>query len=375
VDELTVSAENDATVDLPIHADLALGASQGALAAGALDGGAGLEDGFAFLRDAERQTVEAGATAHAVARDGQRSLDVWTRSDDDTEWWRVRAPGPPGSGNRYFRVLRSRGREVRHRMVVAWSPNVIGVEIADDLRVTLSDGMAHTHRRADGGWRVEISGVVRGAVELRGRIPPPTQASSNALVDHPKLSLRRDRPRTIELGESHYRRSEATWREAGAPTASVTLRAGDRTLDLTIAVPRSDRTFAPPDAVNRYDNEHPDINGDGVQLHLRSQSAVSSWMLIPERGSENVRMRAIGAQTPAVTPPRASWSSSENGYRMHIELASMPEALDVVVNEMPAGRVRRRGQLVLSGADGEFVYLRGDRHDAGRLLHLQIDDE
>jgi hypothetical protein len=62
------------------------------------------------------------------------------------------------------------------------------------------------------------------------------------------------------------------------------------------------------------------------------------------------------------------------GYEMDIDLAVMPRAIDVIVNEMPADRERRRGQLVMSGADGEFVYLRGDRHDADRLVNLQIDD-
>jgi hypothetical protein len=45
----------------------------------------------------------------------------------------------------------------------------------------------------------------------------------------------------------------------------------------------------------------------------------------------------------------------------------------VVVNEIPPGRERRRGQLVLGGADGEWVYLRGDRHDPSRMLSILID--
>jgi hypothetical protein len=47
---------------------------------------------------------------------------------------------------------------------------------------------------------------------------------------------------------------------------------------------------------------------------------------------------------------------------------------DVLVNETAPGRERRRGQLVLSGAQGEFVYLRGDRHDSPRLIPLMILD-
>jgi hypothetical protein len=52
-----------------------------------------------------------------------------------------------------------------------------------------------------------------------------------------------------------------------------------------------------------------------------------------------------------------------------------PFAIDVVVNERPRSRERRRGQLVMSGAAGEFVYLRGDRHEPERLITLRISDD
>jgi hypothetical protein len=51
-----------------------------------------------------------------------------------------------------------------------------------------------------------------------------------------------------------------------------------------------------------------------------------------------------------------------------------PLAIDLIVNEVPRGRMRRRGQLVMSGAQGEFVYLRGDRHEVDRLIPLRISD-
>ena len=46
--------------------------------------------------------------------------------------------------------------------------------------------------------------------------------------------------------------------------------------------------------------------------------------------------------------------------------------IDVLVNEKPRDRVRRRGQLVMSGARDEFVYLRGDRHDRQRLIPFTL---
>jgi site-specific DNA recombinase len=51
---------------------------------------------------------------------------------------------------------------------------------------------------------------------------------------------------------------------------------------------------------------------------------------------------------------------------------SAPIKLDVIVNETAPGRERRRGQLVMSGAEGEFVYLAGDRHDPSRLLPFVV---
>ena len=51
----------------------------------------------------------------------------------------------------------------------------------------------------------------------------------------------------------------------------------------------------------------------------------------------------------------------------------LPIALDVLVNETSAGRERRRGQLVMSGAPGEFVYLAGDRHDPARLIGFVLE--
>jgi hypothetical protein len=383
LDELRVSAPPDATVDLPLHADVQLDSSAGDVVAATLEGGTGLEDGFRFLRDTTRQVIERGRTIQGIATAGREQLSVWARSESDTEWWRARAPGPPGRGDVYFRVLRTRGSDVRHRLVLAWSPEVTGVEISDDVRVSLSNGIVHTHRRTKHGWSIDVGGAP-ARIELGGRRPVsavviPSEShhvipsEARDLQSRTKLILRHNEPRRIELGEEHYRRSESSWRDAGSPTAIVTLVAGTTSLLAKIAVPHSDQTFAMADAVNRYDNEQPDINGDGVQLHILTPSGPAGWMLIPERGSTSVRVRPIGSAV-AAPPPRAAWKAMNTGYELELELSPIPDAIDVIVNEMPAGRERRRGQLVLSGSHDDFVYLRGDRQEADRLLTLVIDD-
>jgi hypothetical protein len=74
----------------------------------------------------------------------------------------------------------------------------------------------------------------------------------------------------------------------------------------------------------------------------------------------------------------AHWRETDSGWALSARIVLPPGAsqvdLDVIVNEIAPGRARRRGQLVLSGAEGEFVYLRGDRHDPGRLLHFDLAD-
>jgi hypothetical protein len=95
-------------------------------------------------------------------------------------------------------------------------------------------------------------------------------------------------------------------------------------------------------------------------------------MLVPEQDSAQVRVRPIGAAVGEA--PRAAWKLVGDGYQLDMELLPIPRAIDVIVNEMPAGRARRRGQLVMRGASGEFVYLRGDRDEADRLIPLRVDD-
>ena len=126
---------------------------------------------------------------------------------------------------------------------------------------------------------------------------------------------------------------------------------------------------------NELDNEPCSINGDSVQLYARSGTTSVGALLVPN--AEGRSADALGvdgwANTMSVV---ASWEPSARGYRLTAVLAVEPHAediwLDVIVNEAAPGRARRRGQLVLSGAAGEFVYLRGDRHEPVRLLRFLL---
>ncbi|HEX4935300.1 MAG TPA: hypothetical protein VFV33_19100, partial [Gemmatimonadaceae bacterium] len=148
-----------------------------------------------------------------------------------------------------------------------------------------------------------------------------------------------------------------------------------RTLTIVARVHAGDAVFAPADAVNPYDNEHPDTMGAGMQLYLRSGDQRASWMLVPETGS-GVRVRAI---EPAAGwgAPTGRWAQlPDDTYEVEIDVTLPPKLerqpldLDLIINETTRGRLRRRGQLVLTGAHGEWVYLRGDRHDGRRWIRI-----
>lgn len=182
------------------------------------------------------------------------------------------------------------------------------------------------------------------------------------------------------MGEKHYRRSELAWKDAGAPTARVHLIAAGGVLLVRVDVRKPEPlSFAPARERNELDNEPPDINSDGLQIHLASVepgSPASSWLLVPERNDARVRVRGSDG-APRI---EASWQATATGYALRCEIPLTAEMrhggfdLDLIVNEISPDRERRRGQLVLSGADGEWIYLRGDRQPRESFVPFVLGD-
>jgi hypothetical protein len=186
-------------------------------------------------------------------------------------------------------------------------------------------------------------------------------------------------PLVVPLGERHYRRSEPTWSEAESPSATVAVsRAEAGVILVEVTVPRSHRIFVGPDVENPLDNELASINGDGVQLYALAERSGGAWLLVPDAGGHSVHQIPIEGWGDGIAAD-ATWRVVPGGYaltaRVQFPPATREIGLDVIVNEAAPGRARRRGQLVLSGARGEFVYLRGDRHDPVRLLRFSLSDD
>jgi hypothetical protein len=356
-----------------------------------LSGGQTPEDGFEFLRATQRTRASSTGAIHLESRAQNTALDVWLDAGAPVEWWRATAPGPPGKGEQRFHLARLHGRKGGMRSVWSWTGAVAGTDFGEDqVEVTLADGSRHVHARRDRGWHVDLlTGSARSSIDLGGwRDEPAAPVAAIGLYGDattetsPRASTPLTLPRTFRLGEGHYRRSEESWRDAGAPTATVRVVWTGEELRIEADVAKTgDLVFVPADAVNRYDNEPADINGDGLQLYLRTSRGEGAWVCVPHGRDGTVRVRGIPGWG-TLTAPRARWRKTERGYSVDLAIA-MPEApsgdsprlveLDVIVNETVPDRERRRGQLVLSGAAGEFAYLAGDRHDPARLLPFVLE--
>ena len=388
VDRVEWRADRDVTFDLPMHLDGDM--VENLWKKDKLVGGSGLEDGFEFISKAE--TMKGGEERQLVMGD---DVDAMVDIDVPHEWWRVTAPGPPNSPERTFMLVRAHGARGVITSVWSWTGRVMLYDVSNDsLEISVAIGKRLKHRLVSDEWHVEASDGNRIVLGGGRRVEPSfgsyTEDRRIAVKLIPELGhdasigdlLTSGTGLRFELGRSQYRRTEVTWEDAGSPTATVMIAATGSELLVEVTVNSGEPNFAVAQSSNALDNEHPDTNSDGVQLHLRASDdgdriLAASWLMVPVPDSPEVRVS--GREDATDIPMSASWRRTGNGWQL---LARIPReslgsanaaiGLDVIVNEMPLTRERRRGQLVMSAMNPGWAYLRGDRQDPDQLVPMMV---
>ncbi len=316
-------------------------------------------------------------------------------SDVDATLWRAGTIGPPAGRPHGLTSLRQRGLCGMSLRVLTGPDGLRDLRVGDGglslTAVTVAGESWELVRQATGWDVTRISGAESARLELRGarsadsRVATPfAAAGASAQLGITRLHLDGSKPQAAEylavlLGESNYRPTEDSWREAGSPTARFMLGMSNTSRALHIsAVVELNRpsAFAEASDHNPLDNEPADTNSDGVQFHWRSfvTGTWNSILAVPD--GEEVRLTVISGTADGIT---ASWhgGASPISYIVTFELPwpglSTLLECDCIINERPPGRERRRGQLVLSGAHGESAYLRGARQSPDRALRFALD--
>jgi hypothetical protein len=299
--------------------------------------------------------------------------------------------------------------------VWSWGASVTSVRLMPGsepplIQVATVEGTVARHSPTDAGWHIALEArhatssidlekfaspkvATEDGVRPPGAIPTPLHIPLvattvddvrvvNALASgsHAKPGHVISGALRFSLGERHYVRTEQSWQEAGQPVAVVQV-ASTREAIVVDVLSRTGPIIVPLEHdENLLDNERRDVNADGVQVHigqLERERWEAGWLLVP--AAELFPLARVSELEPGTHSVHATWTPTADGWamRLSIPICEVPFVRDhafimeVVVNERPAERQRRRGQLVLSGGGG-FGYLRGDRRDPALALHFRL---
>jgi hypothetical protein len=186
-----------------------------------------------------------------------------------------------------------------------------------------------------------------------------------------------DRAR-LDLRRGHYRRSEQRYGERGEFSAQVAVFAVADRLCFACDVRKTKVHFRQVDEPDpELDNERPDIHSDGIQFYV-GMGEWRGFVAVPVPDSDGLSVRPVGGMQADAEAVQGAWQRTKHGYRIVVAVSigravQRGESIPVqfVVNEMYADRVRRAGQLVLSGGGG-WVYLRGDREHPGSAVLAEV---
>ncbi len=385
LDVVQLSAAHDRTMELPWHV-------AGSLQTGVVEPS---DRTFSeFAHDVRKIALDdaGGWTVTATEKGQQLALSF----AGGGELFLADGPGLPGGPEQAFLVRRGTGHDVLFVTVLGSGTAAAQVSIEGGTITVEHHGDRHVHVLLNDGWEVQTGG---GRVRLNGKLlrqppfeplltrvrndpvrgtamrvpaPPALDGSLDAFDDSMPLILDHD---------DQYRRGESPYPGPDVFSARVLANWDEEALYLGVEVRTDEPEFRPGNAEPlNLDNEPDDINSAGVQLYLQGlEGELWGVLVVPETGG-TLRVSTVPETTAVPGEVTGAWQRTDRGYTVTLALApafwrdlSFMEEIrfDLAVNEMHPGRQRRAGQLIWSGGGG-WVYLRGDRQEAGSLGVLDL---
>ena len=356
--------------------------------------------------------------AHARAR-------LWVGTSHRATVSRGVAPAMPGQGDVQRHWITTQAPQGRVISLWSWPTGNAPLGTVESValtaqdgcsaRITLRDGTQCSHRldrQGDGRrWHVETRGSGEAAnVEFvvaqtsprqldaqpvkEGKDVPAAQATSPVarilrvplLPQSARDQLAGDPVRgalALDLGEGHYIPTELPWRDAGRPTARLQLMTTGTDFIVDVAVHTGPPLSSFEHQENPLDNEVHDVNADGLQWYfgpVPASTEACAWtaagLVVPVVGASSglaTRQTRLSADLlPTIEARRTTrgWAMRLRWHRSALPGAGRsPLRFELVVNERPPERERRRGQLSLSGGGG-YGYLAGSRRPPSHAVHL-----
>jgi hypothetical protein len=292
-----------------------------------------------------------------------------------------KGPGPPASSpgettqDLEYAVAIANGEELTLTACLDPFGVVAELECVDErFLVRRANGKLDVHQASDEGWLVEFEHgdpvQLGGLRQVPEAAPVPPEPATTAPLSPPLVLDRAEQ----------FRRAEEPWGGAEAFSAICNLKVEDDDLVVDVDVTAPEPCFRPAGSADpEWENENPDIHGDGVQVYVETAGGFFGWLIVPDDGDQSqLRVSAVkgtDAETEMVTG--GEWSPTSRGYRLRLKI-TLPEppkddvGFDLYVNRGRAGRERRTGQLVWSGARGTRLYLAGDRAIPGPLPRVRL---
>jgi heparinase II/III-like protein/cellulose/xylan binding protein with CBM9 domain len=366
---------------------------------GATWGTGTLADGE-FVTRVEQSVLPGSAPAVLGLSHGGQALTVHFAPAGDLV--RAEAPGHPGGPRQTFYVQRARARNARFVTVLEFGgpgTTVRAVRVRGDMVEIDTAGGTERHRYGGREWVVERPG---GRIALGAKASPPPRFDALLDLEPPSrpaaAALRADAPPPLDGStdgfdsseplpldlEDQYRRSEEPYPGPEEFAAVGYANWDEEALYLAVEVTKPDLALRPAAAPPLLlDNEPDDIHSDGIQVYLAdtvADSQATGFLIVPDDRGAGLRVHRVSDASGDPASVRGAWRRSDRGYCVTLAIA-WPEGLlthvggrvgfDLIVNELLPGRERRTGQLVWSGGNG-WVWLRGDRQDAGRFGVLEL---